>query len=69
MKNLSLYLLQLTKHHDTRGGINKKTISIRVSVYVLTYGDNAHRKFFHALHMHYSQFNVYALYALCSSVF
>ena len=32
MKKLSLYLLQLTKHPETRGGINEKTISIRVSI-------------------------------------
>ena len=31
MKKLSLYLLQLTKHPETGGGINEKTISIRVS--------------------------------------
>jgi len=30
MKKLSLYILQLTKHPETRGGINKKTISIRI---------------------------------------
>ena len=32
MKKLSPYLLQLIKHTETSGGINKKTISIRVSV-------------------------------------
>ena len=33
------YLLQLTKHPETRGEINEKTISIRVSGFVLTYGE------------------------------
>jgi len=39
-------LLPLTKHRETRGGINEKTISIRVSGFVLTYGESYHRKQF-----------------------
>jgi hypothetical protein len=42
MKKLSLYLPPLTLHSETKGGINKKTISIRVSVlknyYPIFYG-------------------------------
>ena len=47
--------MQLIKHPETRGGINEKTISIRVSGFILTYGDRVHRKFFssttYALHI------------------
>jgi hypothetical protein len=35
MKKLSPYLLPLTNHPETRGGINEKTISISVSVFLI----------------------------------
>ena len=45
----------LTKRPETRGGINEKTISIRVFGFVLTYGERYHRNNFscttYALHI------------------
>ena len=37
---------QITNHPETRGWINEKTISIRLSGFVLTYGERSHRKQF-----------------------
>ena len=42
----NLFSKIITKHPETRGGINEKTISIRISVFVLTYGEGGHRKLF-----------------------
>jgi len=57
----------LTKHPETGGGINEKTISIRVFGFVLTYGERSHRNKF--LNTTGTRQSVQCICSVCSMFF